>query len=105
MLVGPGGNVTAQIGDDGIVLVDTMTGETTEWLLAAIRQISDKPIRYIINTQGDVDHTGGNAFIAQKGETVGGNVKRFVTDANVGAAVIAHENVLVSMTQRSTGSV
>jgi glyoxylase-like metal-dependent hydrolase (beta-lactamase superfamily II) len=64
-------------------------------IVAAIRKLSDKPIRYIINTHYHPDHTGGNEKIARLGSTIaGGNVG---IGAGVGAGVIAHENVLNRM--------
>ena len=50
MLVGAGGNTTVQVGDDGVLVVDTKLAAASDALLDAIRQISDKPIRYVINT-------------------------------------------------------
>jgi cyclase len=88
MLVGAGPNVAVQIGDEGVLVVDTGTRASREQLLAAIRGLSDKPIRWIINTSSDADHTGGNETISQAGQTVNGNP----------AAIIAHENVLARMT-------
>jgi cyclase len=88
MLVGAGPNVAVQIGDEGVLVVDTGTRATREQLLAAIRRLSDKPIRWIINTSSDVEHTGGNETVSQAGETVNGNP----------AAIVAHENVLARMT-------
>ena len=95
MLVGAGGNVTLQIGDDGVLLVDTGNGQTTGDVVKAIRAITDKPIRYIINTSADPDHVGGNDAIGKLGSTIaGGNVG---AGAGVGAGIIAHENVLNRM--------
>ncbi len=92
MLVGaPAGNVALQVGDSGVLLVDTMTADVSDKLVAAIRTISDKPIRYIINTTFDADHTGGNANVARLGlPVVGGNL----ANANRGAAIISAENLL-----------
>src|SRR5215470_7485787 len=99
MLVGAGGNITMQIGQDGILLVDTQYAPLSNKILAAIRRISDKPIRYIINTHHHGDHTGGNANLRAAGSTVtGGNVAFDLRDAGVGAAIIAHENVLNHLT-------
>jgi len=57
-----------------------------------------KPIRYIINTSMDPDHTGGNEQIAKSGQTfTGGNVTGTIGDSGEGADIIAHENVLVRM--------
>jgi cyclase len=98
MLVGAGGNTTVQIGEDGVLVVDTKLAPAGDALLAAIRKLSDKPIRYVINTHAHSDHVGGNAVIAPAGSTIaGGNVAGAIADAGVGAAVIAQENVLFSM--------
>jgi glyoxylase-like metal-dependent hydrolase (beta-lactamase superfamily II) len=87
MLVGAASNIAVQIGNDGIIVVDTGGRETAEEVLAAIRALSDKPIRWIVNTQAHPDHTGGNETIPQEGVTVNGNP----------AAIVAHENVLARM--------
>ncbi len=50
MLVGAGGNITVQTGSDGVLLVDTGLAPMSDKVLAAVRSLSDKPIRYIINT-------------------------------------------------------
>src|SRR5690606_12334503 len=50
MLLGAGGNIAVQVGDDGILVVDTGTAERRDDVLAAIRRLSDKPIRWIVNT-------------------------------------------------------
>jgi cyclase len=98
MLVGAGGNTTVHVGDDGVLVVDTKLAMASDVLLDAIRQISDKPIRYIINTHWHPDHVGSNEAIAKAGSTIaGGNVSGAIADASEGAAVIAHENVLVRM--------
>jgi glyoxylase-like metal-dependent hydrolase (beta-lactamase superfamily II) len=88
MLSGAGANVAVQIGDEGVLVVDTGAAASREALLAAIRRLTDKPIRWIINTNGDLDHTGGNETVSQAGKTVNGNP----------AAIVAHENVLARMT-------
>jgi len=101
MLVGPIGNTTIQVGDDGVLVVDTQFAELSDKILAAIRTVSDGPIRYIINTHAHPDHTGGNALISAAGSTIaGGNVSGAIADADEGAAIIAHENALFAMTQQ-----
>jgi glyoxylase-like metal-dependent hydrolase (beta-lactamase superfamily II) len=61
MIVGAGGNITAQVGDDGILVVDTGSGgAATEKVQSILRAISTKPVRYILNTSFRPDHTGGN---------------------------------------------
>jgi glyoxylase-like metal-dependent hydrolase (beta-lactamase superfamily II) len=99
MLVGAGGNSTLQVGDEGILIEDTQLAASSDRLLAAIRRISNKPIRYIVNTHVHPDHTGGNASLATAGSTIaGGNVVGDLGDeAGATAAVIAHETVLNRM--------
>jgi len=95
MLVGAGANITVQTGSDGVLLVDTSYEQMSDKVVAAIRKLSDKPIRYIINTHADPDHVGGNALISALGATIaGGNMG---TSVNNGAAILAHENVLKRM--------
>ena len=95
MLVGAGGNIGLQIADDGVLLVDTGTTQAANQVIAAVRALTDKPIRYIINTSADPDHVGGNDAIGKLGSTIaGGNVG---AGAGVGAGIIAHENVLNRM--------
>jgi glyoxylase-like metal-dependent hydrolase (beta-lactamase superfamily II) len=98
MIVGAGGNMTMQVGDQGVLLVDTMYAQLSDKVLAAIRKISNKPIRYIINTHIHPDHTGGNENLRKAGATIaGGNVAGNIRDAGEGAAIVAHENVLNGM--------
>jgi glyoxylase-like metal-dependent hydrolase (beta-lactamase superfamily II) len=95
MLVGAGANIALQIGDDGVVLVDTGLAANADKVIATIRTLTNKPIRYIINTSADPDHVGGNETIGKLGSTIaGGNVG---AGAGVGAGIIAHENVLNRM--------
>jgi len=58
MLTGAGGNVAALVFPEGITLVDSGRTEMGDKLLAALRTLSPNPIRYIINTSVDPDHTG-----------------------------------------------
>ncbi|MBU0716380.1 MAG: MBL fold metallo-hydrolase [Verrucomicrobia bacterium] len=62
MLTGwPGGNVGVAVGDDGIVLVDDQDAALAGEIQSALRIISEKPVRFVINTHHHSDHTGGNA--------------------------------------------
>src|SRR5688500_4677015 len=96
MIVGAGGNTTIQVGDDGIMVVDTQFAPLSAKLLAAIRSISDAPIRYVVNTHVHGDHIGGNEAISKAGRTrAGGNVVGDLGAAATNtAAIIAHDNVM-----------
>src|SRR5690348_8991580 len=75
MLVGAGSNITVQVGSDGVLIVDAQYPPLSEKILAAIRTLSKGPIRYLVNTTYDADHTGGNEVIRKAGSTIaGGNV-------------------------------
>ncbi len=87
MVVGAGANIAVQVGEDGVLVVDTGDGRRNEQVIAAIRQLSSGPIRWIINTNADPDHTGGNEAVSHAGRTVNGNA----------AAIHAHLNVLNRM--------
>ena len=94
MLVGPGGNVTVQVGPQGVLMVDTMFAPLAPKIMAEIRKLSNGPVRYIINTHVHPDHVGGNEAI----------VKMIPADPSQPLAIIAHENVLNRMTTPVTGS-
>jgi glyoxylase-like metal-dependent hydrolase (beta-lactamase superfamily II) len=100
MIVGAGGNITVQAGGDGVLLVDTGSPQRTDAVVAAVKHISDRTIRYIVNTQFRPDHTGGNEQIAKLGATIaGGDVANLTSDSTEGAAILAHQNVLNRMDQ------
>ena len=75
MLEGAGGNIGASVGDDGIVVVDDQYAPLAEKIQTALKSISDKPVRFIINTHYHEDHTGGNLYFQKQ------------------APIIAHDNV------------
>ena len=75
MLQGEGGNIGVSVGDDGIVIVDDQYAPLADKIKAALKGISDKPVRFVINTHHHMDHTGSNAIF------------------QAGAPVIAHDNV------------
>jgi cyclase len=98
MLVGQGGNITVQVGTDGVFLVDTMYAPLADKIVAAIRTISKGPIRYIVDTHVHGDHTGGNEPLRKAGSTItGGNVSADIKDSAEGAQIIAHQNILNRM--------
>ena len=72
MLEGSGGNIAASVGEDGIVIVDDQFAPLADKIQAALKNlgITDKPVRFVINTHYHGDHTGGNEPFANTGSTV-----------------------------------
>ena len=102
MLVGGGANMTVQVGKDGVLLVDAKYARATDQVVAAIRTITDKPIRYILNTSAGEDHVGGNEKLSKLGATItGGNVAG--VNAGWAATVMAHENVATHLSSPAAG--
>ena len=77
MLEGAGGNIGVSVGDDGIVLVDDQFAPLASRIKEALKGITDKPIRVVLNTHWHFDHTGSNALFG----------------GMAGAPIVAHENV------------
>jgi cyclase len=69
-LEGLGGTISVLSGPDGILLVDSQFAPLTDKLVAAIKKISSKPIRFLINTHVHGDHTGGNENFAKLGAVI-----------------------------------
>jgi glyoxylase-like metal-dependent hydrolase (beta-lactamase superfamily II) len=67
MLVGAGGNITAQIGDEAVVLVNAGRQDMSPGVIAAVRRLSNKPIEFIIDTSADPDDVGGTEAVAKLG--------------------------------------
>ncbi len=76
MLQGAGGNIAILTGEDGTLMVDDQFAPLSEKIMAAIKDISDNSVHYLLNTHWHGDHTGGNENFA-----------------NAGATIIAHDNV------------
>src|SRR5579862_4718543 len=72
MLEGDGGNIAASVGEDGIVIVDDQYAPLADKIQTALKnlKITDKPVRFVINTHYHGDHTGGNEPFANTGSTV-----------------------------------
>ncbi len=78
-----GGNIGVSVGDDGVFLIDDQYAPLTPLILAAIVEISDQPVRYLINTHLHGDHTGGNENMGKMGTVI------FAHD-NVRAGLMSH---------------
>jgi cyclase len=88
MLEGQGGNIAASVGEDGIVIVDDQFAPLAEKIQTALKNlgITNKPVRYMINTHYHGDHTGGNTPLANRGSTViaQDNVRKRLENGGVG---------------------
>ena len=88
MIVGAGANIAVQVGEDGVLVVDTGEAGTSDKVLAAVKELApEKEIRWIVNTGMNAQHTGGNEAISKAGRTVNGNI----------AAIVSHENTAARM--------
>ncbi|WP_034045966.1 MBL fold metallo-hydrolase [Wocania ichthyoenteri] len=67
MLEGQGGNIGVSVGEDGVLMIDSQFARLTPKILAAIKNISKKDIKFLVNTHHHGDHTGGNANISKTG--------------------------------------
>lgn len=94
VIFGAGSNVAVHVGSDGVILVDSGSAAIANKVLEAVKAISTRPIRFIINTSADADHVGGNETLAKAGVAI--NSDPFADDEQ--ATVLAHENVLLRMT-------
>ena len=80
MLEGEGGNIGVSAGEDGVFLIDDQFAPLTQKILAAVKAISEKPVRFVVNTHWHGDHIGGNENLGK-----------------AGAVIIAHDNVYKRM--------
>jgi len=80
MLEGEGGNIGVSAGEDGVFLIDDQFAPLTPKIVAAVKAISDKPIRFLMNTHWHGDHVGGNENLGK-----------------AGVVIIAHDNVYKRM--------
>jgi len=85
-LQGQGGNIGVSVGEDGIFLIDDQFAPLSEKILDALDDLSDEPLRFVLNTHHHPDHVGGNANMAE-----------------TGAVIIAHENVRTILQNGFTG--
>ena len=96
MLSGAGGNIGAQIGADGVVLVNAGNGMMTDQVLAALKKLTPLPVRYVIDTNADADFVSGNSKISKAGQTIFTNTLGGGA-GDRGAAILAHDSILNRM--------
>ena len=76
LLEGLGGNLAVSIGADGVMLIDDEFAQLTPKVVAAVGELTEQPIDFVINTHWHLDHTGGNELLSKQG-----------------ALIVAHDNV------------
>ena len=82
MLVGAGSNIAVSVGEDDVLIVDDQFAPLTDKIVAAIRELSDGPILFLVNTHSHGDHVGGNENLAR-----------------IGAHIFAHDNTRKKMAE------
>jgi cyclase len=106
LIGGAGGNVAVQVGENGVLMVDTGLAQMSDKVLAAVHSLAPgKPLRYILNTHVHADHIGGNENIAKE---VGSVAKVAVVNTPGSTAfgtvqILANENVLARMDKADNG--
>jgi glyoxylase-like metal-dependent hydrolase (beta-lactamase superfamily II) len=107
MIVGAGANVAVQIGEEGAFVVDTGGSGQSQRLLTAVNRLTNRPIRFLVNTNADSDHVAGNDVIVKsqrgtRGPQPGGGGGG-APGQNVGVVSVAHENAFNRMSTGSEG--
>lgn len=87
LLQGAGGNIGILTGPDGVFMIDDQFAALSEKIVMAIKQLSDQPVKYLVNTHHHGDHTGGNKNFDEQG-----------------ALILAHENVRERLKEKATDS-
>ncbi len=108
MLVGDGGNITVQTGEEGALVIDTGEGKLSDKVIAAIRTLTSRKIQFIVNTSFRAEHTGGNVKLGAAGADLSLPGSFFGLQSPAGATgqevdpshhatLIAHNNVQIRM--------
>jgi glyoxylase-like metal-dependent hydrolase (beta-lactamase superfamily II) len=106
LIGGAGGNIAVQAGPEGGIIVDTGSAGSEAAVLAAYQTIAARPVRWIINTTDDLDHSGGNELIGKTGQGAPAgptNLPALGTATDTGAGIISHQVILGRMSA-PTGS-
>ena len=101
MIAGAGGNIGVQVGEDGVIVVDAGSAARADAVVSAIKRITPRPIRYIIDTNADADHVGGNETLSKAGQTLFTNPGSIgITGDFLGgvASILSAQKVLERMT-------
>jgi glyoxylase-like metal-dependent hydrolase (beta-lactamase superfamily II) len=102
MLEGSGGNIGASIGDDGIVIVDDQFAPLAPKIRAALKGISDKPLKFVLNTHFHGDHTGGNVEFGKEATIVAHeNVRKRLQDAPAGGVNVKGGLPIITFNERA----
>ena len=88
MITGAGGNIGLSVGVDAAFLVDDQYAPLTQKIIAAVKAVTNQPVRFVVNTHWHGDHTGGNENIGR-----------------TGALIVAHDNVRKRMSVEQFNSV
>ena len=102
LFAGGGGNVTVQVGPSGSIMVDAKSEALTEKMLAEIKKLamSEKPVRFLLNTSADADHIGGNEALARVlGSATSWQIINTPGATQSAVQIIAHDNVLGRMSK------
>ncbi|UCE68059.1 MAG: MBL fold metallo-hydrolase [Candidatus Zixiibacteriota bacterium] len=83
MLVGAGGNIGVSVGEDGVIMIDDQHAAANSAILASVATITDKPVKFLINTHWHADHTDGNELMGK-----------------AGSIIIAHDNVRKTLSEK-----
>src|SRR5258705_10580316 len=98
MCAGAGGTMGVQIGSAGMGLVNSGAAAATDKVLVALKQLTDLPIRYIIDADAGADFVGGNEKLARAGYTIFtnalGNPAALQAMTGGGASILSHASVL-----------